>query len=520
MQDLLIDGRYEVVERVGVGGMGEVYLARDEVLNREVALKVLHRQYANDEDFVSRFKREAQSAASLSHPNIVSVFDQGRSEDGTYYIAMEYVPGGTLKDRIVRDGALEPREAAGIAAQVAGALGAAHEKGVIHRDIKPQNVLLTAAGLVKVADFGIARAVSAAHTATSMVLGTASYMSPEQAMGEYVGPRSDLYSLGVVLHEMLTGEQPYKAETPVTVAMKHVNEPLTPPREIRTSVPEGINAVVVKLLSKDPDDRYANADDLQEDLVRVRDGLEPLAAGAEQTAVLARPAGAGRDAHTRVMSPSAADGRTASGAKRLPLPRVAAALLASLVLLGATAWATSEDSTARDSSVVSEAERISGESAKPFNPEDVSRKPSGERSEGNLREDGDRASGRAAPDRSREEGSDSAPDVPATVAVPAVSGETVADAELSLASTGLKVGSVSKTPSDAVAAGRIIEQGIAAGAPVDPATPVNLTVSVGPEPVVAQAPEVGPEPAPVQEEAPVGDAPAERAPVQEEAAVV
>ena len=514
MQDLLIDGRYEVVERVGVGGMGEVYLARDEVLNRDVALKVLHRQYANDEDFVSRFKREAQSAASLSHPNIVSVFDQGRSEEGTYYIAMEYVPGGTLKDRILREGALEPREAAGIAAQVAGALSAAHEKGVIHRDIKPQNVLLTAAGLVKVADFGIARAASMANTATSVVLGTASYMSPEQAMGGPVGPRSDLYSLGVVLHEMLTGEQPYKAETPVAVAMKHVSEPLTSPREIHPGVPEGVNAVVVKLLSKDPEDRYRSADELQKDLERVRDGLEPLAASATQTArtaVLAPQAPAGADDETRVAAPvPAAHGQTAAGARRLPIPRVATALLASLVLLGGVAWATSEDSPAGDASggTVAEAGRF-GTGAKPSDARDVSREASEERSERSPRESGDRAAGRAAIEGPREEGPGGSPGVPDTVAVPATAGQTVADAERSLASAGLKVGSVSETPSDAVAAGRIVEQGIPAGEPVDPATPVNLTVNSGPEPVIAQAPGSAPEPVGVV---------AEPAPAQEEEA--
>lgn len=185
--------------------MARVYLAHDEVLDRDLAIKVLREQYADDEEFVERFRREAKSAASLSHPNIVSVYDQGRSEDGAYYMAMEYVPRGTLKDPIKRDGALAPVAAVGVAIQIAEALSAAHSKGVIHRDIKPQNVLVTSTGDVKVADFGIAKAAAfSTATATGVVLGTAGYMSPEQAKGEPVGPWSDLYSLGVVLYEMLS----------------------------------------------------------------------------------------------------------------------------------------------------------------------------------------------------------------------------------------------------------------------------------------------------------------------------
>src|SRR3712207_5203945 len=191
--------------------MAEVYLAHDDILDRDVALKVMSGRYAGDEEFVERFKREAQSAAALSHPNIVSIFDRGASEDGTYYIAMEYLPGGTLKDRILKRGALEPRTAAEVALQTAEALHAAHERGIIHRDIKPRNILITDSGNVKVTDFGIARAADATTTShLGDILGTAKYMSPEQAMGEPVGPASDLYSLGVVLYEMLTGRVPFE----------------------------------------------------------------------------------------------------------------------------------------------------------------------------------------------------------------------------------------------------------------------------------------------------------------------
>ncbi|QIN80368.1 protein kinase [Rubrobacter marinus] len=191
MQQKLLNRRYGISGLLGTGGMAKVYLAHDDVLGRDVALKVLREQYAENEEFVERFRREAQAAARLSHPNIVATYDRGRSEDGSYYIVMEYVSGGTLKDRIVRGGPLDPDRAAELAAQIAGALGAAHDRGVIHRDVKPQNVLLTHSGDAKVTDFGIARAASEASlSGTSVILGTVSYMSPEQAMGRTVGRRA------------------------------------------------------------------------------------------------------------------------------------------------------------------------------------------------------------------------------------------------------------------------------------------------------------------------------------------
>src|ERR687891_1568429 len=276
----VLEDRYDVGRTLGSGGMGEVYLARDRVLGRDVALKVLRTQYAGDSEFAERFKREAMSAASLSHPNIIQVYDRGKTEEGASYIAMEYVPGGTLKERISREGPLEAADAAGLGAQVAEALGAAHDKGMVHRDIKPQNVLLAARGGAKVADFGIARAGSSATISrTGAVMGTAGYMSPEQALGKPATPKSDLYSLGVVLYEALTGELPFTADNPIAVSMKHVTEPLCPPRALDATIPEGMNALVTKLLAKDPEDRYADADELADDLWRVNRGLEPVAAG-------------------------------------------------------------------------------------------------------------------------------------------------------------------------------------------------------------------------------------------------
>ena len=282
----LVGGRYTPQGLLGSGGMAEVFLAQDEVLERDVALKILKEQYAENEGFVELFRREAQSAASLNHPNIVTVYDWERSEDEIYYMAMEYVPRGTLKDRIRTEGFLDPYTAVELAYCIAQGLGFAHERGMIHRDVKSQNILLTEPGTAKVADFGIVRAADATTTSGSnSILGTAGYMSPERAQGGPVGPWSDLYSLGVVLYEMLTGELPYGAQNQVALATKHVNEPPRSPREANLEVPKVLDALTLRLLAKDPSERYGSATELLEDLRRVREGLplasthgEPLAA--------------------------------------------------------------------------------------------------------------------------------------------------------------------------------------------------------------------------------------------------
>jgi serine/threonine protein kinase len=251
--------------------MASVYLAYDQVLGRSVAVKVLNPRLADDREFAERFRREARIAAAFSHPNIASVHDLGETENSGYYIVMEYVPGSTLRDQIRKKGCIPPSTAGEIALQIAQALQAAHACGTIHRDIKPQNILLTETGAVKVVDFGIARAAAFSNiTRTGHVLGTACYMSPEQAAGGPVGPQSDLYSLGVVLYEMLIGKLPYKADTASSPeAESTTGRLLTPPKMVDPAVPAKLSAITVRLLARDPGQRYPEASSLIDDLERV-----------------------------------------------------------------------------------------------------------------------------------------------------------------------------------------------------------------------------------------------------------
>jgi predicted Ser/Thr protein kinase len=288
---VLLD-RYEVGRLLGAGGMAEVFEGRDRLLARRVAIKVLQAQFARDPSFLIRFKREAQAAASLSHPNIVGVYDTG-TEDGTHFIVMEYVDGRTLKDVIRAEGPLYPERAAEICADVCSALAAAHARGLIHRDIKPGNVMLTPDGKVKVMDFGIARATtSETITQTAAVVGTAQYISPEQAQGQTVDYRSDLYSVGCCLYEMLTGTVPFTGATPVAIAYRHVREDPTPPRMLNADVPAPLEAICLKAMAKLPDNRYQTAAELHDDLERFIHGrpvqATPLMDAAAATQAIPR----------------------------------------------------------------------------------------------------------------------------------------------------------------------------------------------------------------------------------------
>ncbi len=289
----LIDGRYRVISRVGSGGMADVFLAEDQQLGRKVALKLLHRRFAEDPGFVERFRREARAAAGLQHPNVVGVYDRG-AYDGTYYIAMEYVPGRSLKQLIRDEAPLDPVRAIDLTTQILKAARFAHRHGVIHRDLKPHNVIVDDNGHVKVTDFGIARAGASDMTETGSIMGTAQYLSPEQAQGHAVSATSDLYAIAVVLYEMLTGRVPFDAEAAVTIALKHVSEAPTAPTAINAQIPPALEQVVMWGLNKNPSDRPKDADEFIAALAAARDSI--LAGGDGQhtaaMAAVATPVGA------------------------------------------------------------------------------------------------------------------------------------------------------------------------------------------------------------------------------------
>ena len=494
----MLDNRYAVLGLLGGGGMGRVFHAHDRVLDRDVALKILRDEYTRDEEFVGRFEREAKAAASLNYPHIVQVYDRGTAADGTYYIAMEYVPGGTLKDRIFESGAMRAAEAARMATQVADALGVAHARGVVHRDIKPQNVLLTAHGDAKVADFGIARAASETTVSdNSLVLGTAKYMSPEQATGDLVGPASDLYSLGVLLYEMLTGEVPFEADSEIDVAMNHVTTPPPPPMEKNPSVPDALNAVVMKLLEKKPEDRYPGAAELVADLSRAVEGLPPAFAAppTEQTEPIGAPA--------PVRAPGGLNGarrnfsRSRARRKRVLLLLCGAALVALLLLLGlGLSRAPGGPVVGSLGEVAEGAERALGVGE--------GRVPgvvglSEEEARGRLEKEGFGVSAELRKSPPEEKGRVLEQSVPVgkevrrgsrialavgggprIVRAPRLVGLTSAEAEKSLREAGLSLAGRKEVPSEAAPAGEVLAQDPPTGEGIQRGTEVGLTVSSGP----------------------------------------
>jgi eukaryotic-like serine/threonine-protein kinase len=293
---VVLSGRYALEEEVARGGMSVVWRAKDQVLARTVAVKLLHPHLASDEAFLERFRTEALAAARLTHPNVVATYDTGseRTEDGVHrhFIVMEYCGGGTLADRLAAQGPMEADQVLRIGETIAGALAYAHSNEIVHRDIKPANILLTEDGTLKVGDFGIAKAatISGDVTTTGKILGTVAYLSPEQAEGAEPDARSDVYSLGCVLYELLTGRAPFVEDTQIAVAMKHLREPPPAPRSIRANIPRSAEQVVLKALAKDPDDRYASADEMQH-------ALGSAAGGTGQTAVLRTMQETGRRQH-------------------------------------------------------------------------------------------------------------------------------------------------------------------------------------------------------------------------------
>jgi eukaryotic-like serine/threonine-protein kinase len=479
-QGELIADRYERHESLGMGGMAQVFKGHDTVLGRTVAIKTLLPQYAADPSFVDRFQREARSAARLSHPNVVTVFDTG-NDYGTHYIVMEFVDGPTLKDVLQRKGPLDPREVAQLGIEIADGLGFAHDHGFVHRDVKPANIMVTAQGTAKVADFGIARAITGdSLTHTQMVLGTAQYFSPEQAQNEPVDARSDLYSLGVVLYELLTGQVPFTGSSPVAIAYRHVKDPPVPPSRLNPQVPAEMEAIVLRLLAKHPDNRYSSAKELKDDLNRflrgesvaaplvLKDATSVMSPLADDTLVM------DRSAIRREMS--AEQRRRRTGTRLL--------LIIGLAVLGITAWAISSLFTGGSETgevpnvlgvPINEAQRTLEDRG--FDVEILDTRFSTEYQPGEVAfqdPPGGEVIDKSQPVQlSVSRGIDS-------VEVPDVSGEFESDAEAILKEAGLEVGDVSRVASSSVSFGRVISQSPSGGM-VARGSAVNLVVSNGPE---------------------------------------
>ena len=492
---ILVQERYEISHRLGAGGMGCVFLARDRLLSREVALKVLDDRHAENPEFVERFRREAKAAASLSHPNIVSVYDAGE-DDETPYIAMEHVPGGTLKDRLQDRGTLPSRVAAGVTFEVANALAAAHEKGIVHRDIKPDNVLVTDQGHAKVGDFGIARAVTAtAITKTDLILGSVRYLSPEQAKGEEVGPSSDLYSLGIVLYEMLTGRVPFDEENPIATAMKHVNEEPTSPRKLDPTIPKALEAITLKLLKKNPKHRYQSAPELAEDLARMLVGPMP----AEES----NPSETTLDTERIIQGVSERRRRRVTFAA---LTLLAMATFIMLLVSGVGLGKESpfaplmgqgtQDPVPRASAPVpSGGENVALEAPEPpekqtlqqQTPQQKSSPTQGQNQEEQIQQPAQQI--QAAPQPVTEQPDPKPASASKLVAVPDLSRMTFGEARAALSGVGLLIRATAQQPSEVVPEGSILFQDAPPGFEAQPGATVAVTLSSGPPPTLQGGPD-------------------------------
>ncbi len=481
--ETIIDGRYRVISRLGSGGMADVYLAQDQLLGREMAIKVLHHHFAEDQEFVERFRREASSAAALSHPNIVGIFDRGEW-NGTYYIAMEYVAGRSLKAIVREDGPLEPAAAIDIVIQILRAARFAHRRGVIHRDLKPHNVIIDEEGRARVTDFGIARAGASDMTMTGSIMGTAQYLSPEQAQGYSVSSSSDIYSVGVILYELLTGVVPFEGETAVAIAFKQVSATPRSPSELKPGIPHSLDQVVLRALAKDPAERYADADELINALQHERDALAAQAGTALTSAydghhtsehhpaagaLLMAPAALGEE-----YAPQAAENRRRRalwwGLALLVLAGIAALVI---VLLQPAKMVTVPDVGGRTEQAAGASLRQAGLDPVPSLAASstvptglvVSQSPAaGERVEKGSRVSIVISGG------------------PASAALISVAGQTASQAKANLTRAGFKT-TTKREPSTTVATGHVISTEPSAGTEVQVGSTITLIVSSGPAPV-------------------------------------
>jgi serine/threonine protein kinase len=489
----VIDGRYKVISRLGTGGMADVFLAEDQQLGRKVALKLLHRRFAEDPGFVERFRREAQAAAGLQHPNVVSVYDRG-SYDDTYYIAMEYLPGRTLKQLVRDEAPLDPVRAIDITIQILKAARFAHRRGVIHRDLKPHNVIIDESDHAKVTDFGIARAGASDMTETGSIMGTAQYLSPEQAQGLTVSESSDLYSIAVVLYELLTGRVPFDAEAAVTIALKHVSEAPPPISEINPSVPPELEQVVMWALNKNPADRPRDADEFVAALEQARASILAGSSGQRTASIAALSAASAGSAPLRATDylPPRSEPGPVTGPdvpppdepeedpddrRRNPWPWVALLVVLLLAGGGVAAYLLTRPNQTNVPNVV-----LEGLST----------------AQTNIQNAGFQVSVLYRPDKHRSgividqsplggSKADKGSTVQLTVSqgpgngsVPAVQGLQLAVAEANIRRAKLKVGRIVQQSSTDYAAGEVIDTSPAAGITTSVGTEVVITVSSGP----------------------------------------
>jgi beta-lactam-binding protein with PASTA domain/predicted Ser/Thr protein kinase len=482
--EAIVDGRYRILSRLGSGGMADVYCAEDMQLGRRVALKVLYRRFAEDHEFVERFRREASSAAGLQHQHVVSIYDRGEF-DGTYYIAMEYLDGRSLKRIVQEEAPLPPARAIDLIVQVLRAARFAHRRGVIHRDFKPHNVIVDGDDRAKVTDFGIARAGASDMTQTGSIMGTAQYLSPEQAQGHAVSAASDLYSIGIMLYELLTGRVPFEGESAITIALKQVNEAPVPPSAYNAAVTPELEAVVLRALEKDPARRFGDADEFIAALEAVRSrlpagGAVPIVAvgdsGPEPTTVFAPPppppAGVS-DTWPPAPPPDEAERRRAGWWWWvLALLLVVGAIVAGVLLLGGGKEVTVPNVVGADQPSAELALRNEG-----FRVDTNSRTSSRPRNT---------VIGQDPPGGSRaEEGSTvtlTVSEGPAVARVPAVEGLTFVSARRRLARAGFEVSRRDET-SDTVPRGRVVRSSPAEGTESERGSTVTLVVSSGREQV-------------------------------------